>query len=309
MKKGNFLNSMIGSKLSKVLFTTAIASLGFCFSAYSQDDNDPSDIIKAEEESDVGKLWFGARAGVTMSNFGDNTSGFNLNNGSGTLNSFTGGIFARYQALEWLAIQPEVSYLQTGANNLSYEKTTRTENALGGVNGIFVTDASARDLLNTVDASLNFVFTPKKFLPKLKPYLVLGTSYGFIVNAYRRENDVIRGVVNNYNVTNTIDVTSNYRLFDFAINYGVGSQFNIFGNTGFLELRYRWGISNISNYSLNNFPSDNNITAGLPIATTRRNFAPQDLTNHTFMITTGIMFGGKAKKKKGGDEEATATEE
>lgn len=307
MKKGNFLNSMIGSKLSKVLFTTAIASLGFCFTAFGQDDNDPSDIIKAEEESDVGKLWFGVRTGVTMSSFGNNTSSFNLTDGTGTLNSFTGGIFARYQALEWLAIQPEVSYLQTGANNLSYTKTTRTENAFGGGTGSFERDATARDLLNTVDASLNFVFTPKKFLPKLKPYMVLGTSYGFIINAIRRENDIIRGVANNYNVTNTIDVTSNYRVFDFAINYGVGSQFNVFGNTGFVELRYRWGISNISNYPMNNFPSENDITAGLPLATTRRSFAPQDLTNHTFMINLGYMFGGKAKKK--GEEEATATEE
>lgn len=312
MKKGNFLN-MIGGKIGKVLLATLIASLSFSFGAYSQKDKDPAacDIIKPEgEESDVGKLWFGGRFGVTASSFGDNTSNFRLNGGGGTLNSFTFGALLRYQLLDWLAVQPEISYLQSGANNLKYQKITKTEVIFGGTGkAAHERDATARDMLNTIDLSLNAVFTPRNFMPKLRPYLLLGASFGFIVNGIRRETDYIRSTsiggpntANTYAVVNTIDVSSNYRVFDFAINYGVGSRFKIFQNTGFLELRYRWGISNISQYPMVNFPSKHPVTDGLPIAYTTRNFAPQDLTNHTVMLTTGIMFGGKAVGGKKGSK-------
>ncbi len=308
MKKGNFLNSMIGNKLGKVLVTTAIASLGFCFGAYSQDDNDPSDIIKAEEESDVGKLWFGFRAGVSASTFGDNTSSFDLMDGNGTLNSFTGGVFVRYQALEWLAIQPEVSFLQTGDNRINYTETNITNDFFSGPYDAarFEVPVTSRDLLNSVDASLNAVFTPKKFLPKLRPYFTFGPSFGFIVNATARETKQLQFAYGDntrtYDAVNTTDVSSYYRVFDFALNYGVGSQFNIFGNTGFVELRYRWGLSNISNYPQIQFTRDD---LDLPNSRSGRgSYAPQDLTNHTITLTTGIMFGGKSTKKKADDADA-----
>ncbi len=301
---------MIGNKLGKVFVTMAIASLGLCTAAYGQKDQDCCDIIQPEEESEVGKLWFGVRAGVSASSFGNNTSSFDLMDG--TLNSFTGGVFLRYQALEWLAIQPEVSFLQTGANGIRYTVQHSNANFFSGPYPDATTRGEAaaegRVMLNTVEGALNAIFTPKDFMPKVRPYFVFGTSYGFIINARLREEKMMTfpGSGTTVSTINTIDNTSNYRVFDFGLNYGVGSRFNILGNTGFVELRYRWGISNISNFS--------QLRLNRPSSLSNKSFAPQDLTNHSLMLTTGIMFGGKSgsekkeKKKKGEETEGTSEE-
>ncbi len=283
------------SPLKRILLLI-VSLIGISFGALAQDDDGPKDIIKPQgEESDVGKIWIGPRLGVSMSSFGNNTSNFDLM--QGTLNSFTGGAFVKWQIWEWMALSGEVMFVQTGANNVTYGQTYPTsefftpgirQEILGNrASTIGGTVVDSRVMLNTIDLPLLAHFTPKNFMPKVKPYFILGPSFGFILNARRRESKIMNfdrfGLFppTEVTVTNTVDNTSNYRLFDFAINSGVGSRFNIAGKTCFVEARYRWGISNVSNFSQARFGT----------SLSNKEYLPQDLTNHSLMLTTGIQFG------------------
>jgi len=298
MEKGNFLHSIFSNKMVKILIVTLIAAVSFGYNAYSQDDEGPlgpEDIIQPEEDSDVGKIWLGLRVGATASDFGVNTSHFSLSQ-DGTYNMFTGGVFLKWQVYEWLALAPEVSYIEPGTSSIEPLFISESDNNF--FSGVYP-DASvfasrevteSRTYLREVDIPILAMFTPKNFLPKIKPYFLVGPSFGFIINAERRSREAVTvdrsqfgvnlpdGV---YSVTNTVDVTSNFRVFDFAANLGVGSRFKIAGFDSSLELRYRWGMSNISNFS-----QSGSLVNGL-----RSNRLPQDLTNHTLSLAYSIMFG------------------
>lgn len=212
--------------LLSIKFLAAIVLfLGLHTSSFAQSENAGNTLVS--------NLTIGVKAGANFgflaedykSRFTDFRPGFMV------------GIAASYYILDWIAISPEVYYMERGGNNLPHTLMYATGSpALVGLEQV---DLEIRTLEVPVLATLHFPGSTGNFLLKV----VAGPSFGYTINATGINTRVLGfNETKTYSKTDFTDVIDNW---EYCATLGAGFDIKASSFVISVEGRYRAGFSNL----------------------------------------------------------------
>ena len=185
-------------------------------------------------------LSFGPTVGINFATIGGKDADQLVNNLSSKTGLYIGG-FMNYQFSDMFALQPEIAYSMKGATAANQ-----------GVNYTFT--------LNYIEIPVLLKFyIPIEGATSIKPSLYAGPAFAFNVASN------VEATGNSQ--SQTVDLSSQTKGFDFGLAFGGGVGFNVGSGVLDFSLRYTLGMTSFDN-------SGNNLT----------------LTNGAFSIIAGYAF-------------------
>jgi hypothetical protein len=194
----------------------------------------------------LSKFYAGAKLGYGTIDFVSTDPGA-ANFAERTYLNLSYGIVAGYRVNDKITVQAEAVYAQYSANNIRYEYIYRPSNPL-------VASYSETSYIDHVDMDLYYIDIPviAKYQfggRTLSPYAYVGVNWGINMEAYakitRATEDPIAGTMYREYVDG---ITEQIRYNEFAPVFGGGLNMNLGDKiTLFGDLRYKFGVQNISN--------------------------------------------------------------
>jgi hypothetical protein len=181
----------------------------------------------------------GAKLGVNINQF----------NQPGTIFGFNGGAFARYPVMEYVSVRAEVLYMQQGGGRSAYTRAVNGSGVDGNIGSISYNNRYVN--LNNLEIPVLFEITHPDFVDEsIKPKLILGAAYGFLISA--KESSERTYFLNSGATTQVTfsdahdDVRSNYEHNQIGLIAGVAIDFKIGERTFTTEVRYRRSITQVN---------------------------------------------------------------
>lgn len=180
----------------------------------------------------------GAKLGVNINQFSQ----------PGTVFGFNGGAFARYPVLDFVSVRAELLYMQLGGARSAYGRDVSGV-ADGDISFIFYSNRYVN--LNNLEIPVLAEITHPDFAEEtIKPKLLLGLAYGFLLSANETSEKTYSlnsGPVNQLTFSDTRDnVRSNYEHNQFAWIVGMGLDCKIGERTFTAEVRYRKSLTQMN---------------------------------------------------------------
>jgi len=183
----------------------------------------------------------GAKLGVNINQF----------NQPGTVFGFNGGAFARYPVLDFLSVRAEVLYMQQGGARTPYTRSFSSGSS--GTDGtVSSIDYSNRYVnLNNLEIPVLIEITHPDFADEaIKPKLILGVAYGFLLSAKEsaeRKYTFTSGPTTSLTFSDgRDDVRSNYAHNQIGLIAGVAIDYKIGDRTFTTEVRYRRSLTQLN---------------------------------------------------------------
>jgi hypothetical protein len=225
--------------------------------------------LKAQENTVSGAssrgFYIGVQAGYGISNFEAITNA-DVKFAKTSYDNVAYGILAGFKLNSLLSIQIEGNYAQYGAHNIvpTYIYSAQSP-VLANVGSNSTVEHVDMDLYN-IDVPLTIKLTLGE--GSFSPYLYGGVNYGINVSA---NASVVRKVtfndITSYR-TSTDDITPRIIQNEYAPVAGCGVLIKMFRMSFFGDVRYKYGITNLSNV-------DNQL----------------GFTNSTIWVSAGLIFG------------------
>lgn len=202
--------------------------------------------LKAQESSEsgaAGGIYVGGKVGYGIVNY-ESTINAEKNFATMTYNNMSFGILAGYKLNSLISFQLEGNFAQYGARNII---PTYIYSPLSPL----LADR-ANSTVHRVDMNLYNVDVPVTVKLTLKegnfsPYVYGGINYGIIVSG---KTSIVREVTFNDAInyeTSKDDITARIISNEFAPVVGGGVVINMFNLSFFGDVRYKYGITNLSN--------------------------------------------------------------
>jgi len=181
----------------------------------------------------------GAKLGVNINQF----------NQPGTIFGFNGGAFARYPVLDYLSVRAELLYMQQGGGRSSYSRDFSGSSSDPVVS--FISYNNRYVNLNNLEIPILLEITHPDFADEaIKPKLLLGAAYGFLLTAKEsseRTYFLTNGSVNTLTFSDAHDdVRSNYEHNQIGLIAGVAIDYKIGDRTFTTEVRYRRSLTQVN---------------------------------------------------------------
>jgi len=221
--------------------------------------------LKAQDDATVslfGKIYVGAKVGYGIVNF-ESTSSSEKHFAKATYDNISYGIIAGYNLSGRISIQLEGNYAQYGANNIIAKYIYSANNPL-------FTSYSANSTVDHVDMDLYYVDIPLTVRYSLtdgdfSPYFYGGVNWGINYSG----NATIVHAINDTQATLyrefQDDISGQIKYNEFSPVVGGGIKMNMGSFSIFGDLRYKFGLMNLSNVN-NGLGFTNNalwVSAGL----------------------------------------------
>jgi hypothetical protein len=203
--------------------------------------------LKAQNEGSrivLEKFYVGGKAGYGIVNF-ESTDAEEKDFAKRTFNNLVFGIVAGFKVSSRLSVQVEGNYAQYGADNIMPEYIYSENNPL-------ITPYSSTSTVDHVDMDLFYLDIPLtlRYSPTdggLAPYFYAGVNWGINMSGYttieRAINDT-QGVI--YREFQD-GISEQIQYNEFAPLAGAGVNLNIGKFTVFGDVRYKYGVMNLSN--------------------------------------------------------------
>jgi hypothetical protein len=195
----------------------------------------------------LGKFYAGGKLGYGTVNF-KSTDPSASDFAESTFRNLSYGIVAGYKINSKISVQAEGLYAKYAANNIKYEYLYSPSNPLVAPDG--------KSTVDHVDMELQYIDIPviaKYYFGKgaIAPYAYVGVNWGINLKGYttitRATVDPVAGTLyTSYNddITDLINYNDFAPIFGGGINISLGDKITIFG-----DLRYKYGVMNMSNVS------------------------------------------------------------
>jgi hypothetical protein len=177
--------------------------------------------------------------------------GVNLNQFSqpGTVFGFNGGAFARYAVMDFVNVRTELLYMQQGGGRSSYTRNFSGSGSDGNITSITYNNRYVN--LNNVEIPVLVEITHPDFPEEsIKPNLILGVAYGFLLSATEsseRTYALASGTTTQVTFSDAHDnVRSNYQHNQFGLIAGMAIDFKIGDRTFTTEIRYRKSLTQLN---------------------------------------------------------------
>lgn len=212
-------------------------------------------------QDDRSGLSYGARIGVTVSNFSNEQP-----HTSARLGFLVGGV-VEYGFSNILSVQAEPSYMQQGGRFVRFMDDTRFGN-----DAIYDMYATSSDVtLHTIDLPI----LAKYWLPKfgdIQPNVVLGPAVGYTLGASNTYQTTFLSNGNFFTANGYKEEGNQYEPFQMGITGGFGGEVSLGTKRLMIDFRYRYGVTPVKkSYSY----------IGL-------NYVQGDLRSHSAYVTIGI---------------------
>lgn len=183
-----------------------------------------------------GDLKFGIKGGATFSSFSNGQPH------TGSKSGFTLGAYGHYPFSDLLGILVEASYFQQGGSFVRFKDETR----FGADQDFFTKNVTSSQITfhNIEVPVLLRVSIPTS--SDLKPLFFAGPSVGINVKAsekYERTGELDNGVY--VTASGNRSVTSQYSMYQFGANAGLGVEMPLGDHTLSVDARYRYGINSV----------------------------------------------------------------
>jgi len=202
--------------------------------------------LMAQDDVVLGKFYAGAKIGYGTVSF-ESTNPTENDFAERTYLNLSYGILGGYRINSKITVQAEGVFAQYSANNIMYEYIYRPTNPLIQTDG-------ETSWIDHIDMDLYYIDIP--VIAKyhfggrtLAPYAYVGVNWGINVEAYttitRATTDPYGGTLYNEYIDG---ITEQVKYNDFAPIIGGGFDMNLGDKiTIFGDLRYKYGVMNISN--------------------------------------------------------------
>jgi hypothetical protein len=202
--------------------------------------------LYAQDDVVLSKFYIGGKIGYGSVSF-ESTDETEGDFAERTFLNFSYGIVAGYRINSKITIQTEGVYAQYSADNIKYEYIYSPTNPLIQLTG-------ETSWIDHVDMDLFYMDIPLIFKYNfggrtLTPYAYAGVNWGINIQGYttitRATSDPYGGILYSEYVDG---ITEQINYYDFApiigggVNMNLGDKITIFG-----DLRYKYGVQNISN--------------------------------------------------------------
>jgi hypothetical protein len=181
----------------------------------------------------------GAKLGVNINQF----------NQPGTIFGFNGGAFARYPVLDFVSVRAELLYMQQGGERSPYTRNMTGSGADGNITSISYSNRYVN--LNNLEVPILAEITHPDFIAEsIKPKLLLGVAYGFLLSATEsseRTYFMATGATPQITFSDNHDnVRSNYEHNNVGLIAGVAIDYKIGERTFTTEVRYRRSLTQLN---------------------------------------------------------------
>lgn len=170
------------------------------------------------------------------------------------------GVSASYYIMDWLAVSPEIYYMEHGGDNIP--KTLIYSENSGILYNLNSVDLEIRTLEIPVLATLHFPGSTGDFLFKV----IAGPSFGYTLNA-TLINAHVYGSSENSKVYSKDDFTDGIDYWEYTGTLGAGFDIKTGSFIVSIDARYRAGLSNLH-------ARDNS----------------ENFRSNTYMVTVGVGF-------------------
>ena len=206
-------------------------------------------IACAWANADAGKISYGAKVGIIMSNLTETPESWD--DATSYKTGFTGGVFMNYAINERFSLEPEMLYTMKGVKSNLYD-------------GIVSVDVTAS--FDYFELPLLAVYT----LPgtkKLKPRVYAGPSFAYTLSS---ELEVSAWLINA-----DVDISSLTQTTDFGVVAGAGFDYALGKGNLTFDVRYQRGFTNVI------------MTGDFEINGSTQTIAGDDFKNYGFAFMVG----------------------
>lgn len=188
--------------------------------------------------------------------------GANINQFSqpGSVFGFTGGVFGKYRAMDFIGVRAELLYNQQGGARQDY---SRDYSQLGGsLNNVYYTNRFVN--LHNLEIPVLIELSHPSFSDEIiSPRLVLGVGYGFNLGAMETHEKTYffnDGATEQIMISDEREnVSANYKQHMWGFIAGFAIDMQAGEHTCTFEVRYRRAINQVNNFRFGVPPQD-----GLP---------------------------------------------
>jgi hypothetical protein len=216
-------------------------------------------LTNQSQAQNTSQLNYGVRVGASSSCFAQSAQEF-----SHKKTGITAGGFVNYMLKDWVGLTGEINYLQEGVTHISpeyiYPEFILSQNAFPKI----YSDVT----IHAIDVPVLVHFYPLPGVNRIVPKFGTGISFNYIARV--KSKDLVTDNEHLFTTTQTTDVSSFFNSTNFGILFSGGLNFVTNKHTYLFDVRYKFGLKNISNLSGYSHSADH------------------AFTSNTFTITLGI---------------------